>query len=263
MAKFVMIGENIHCIAPKIKAAMDARDEGPILERAKQQLDAGATYLDFNIGPKRKGSQGLMAWGVQLLQSQFDNVPIALDTADIDEIESGIKVYNRSKGKPIVNSADAGDRIKYVDVAAHNDAIVLALCSKGGVPSGVEERQAFCMQLLEYGMNAGMENPQEDMWFDPLFVVIKGMQDQQKVVLDFIHWLDEQGFKSTGGLSNVSNMMPKTLRPIVNSFMVAMCIGMGLTSAIVNPCEVQLNNAVKTADIIMNQNLFADSYLEM
>jgi 5-methyltetrahydrofolate corrinoid/iron sulfur protein methyltransferase len=264
--KFIMIGENIHCIAPKVKDAMDRRDESPtseILVRAKKQLDAGATYLDLNIGPKRKGSEGLMAWGVQLLQSHFDNVPIALDTADIDEIESGIKVYNRAKGKPIVNSADAGDRIKYVDVAGANDAIVLALCSAQGVPSGTEEREAFCMQLLERGMAAGMENPAEDMWFDPLFVVIKGMQDQQKVVLEFIKWLSGQGFKSTGGLSNVSNMMPKEVRPQVNSIMVAMCIGMGLTSAIVNPCEKILNNAIKTADIIMDHNLFNDSFLEM
>jgi 5-methyltetrahydrofolate corrinoid/iron sulfur protein methyltransferase len=38
---------------------------------------------------------------------------------------------------------------------------------------------------------------------------------------------------------------------------------MGLTSAIVNPCEVQLNHAIRTADIIMDNNLFADSFLEV
>ncbi|MDR2600845.1 MAG: dihydropteroate synthase [Spirochaetaceae bacterium] len=261
MAKFIMIGENIHCIAPSIKKAMDERDEKPILERAEKQLKAGATYLDFNIGPKRKGSEGLMSWGIQLLQSHFDNVPIALDTADIDEIESGIKVYNRSKGKPIVNSADAGERRKYIDVAAANEAIVIALCSKEGVPKDIEERQACCMEMLEHGMNLGMDA--SDLWFDPLFIVIKGMQDKQKEVLDFIRWLSEQGFNSSGGLSNVSNGMPKAVRPQVNSIMIAMAIGAGLTSAIVNPCETQLNHSIRTADIIMDNNLFADSFLEV
>ena len=261
MGKFIMIGENIHCIAPSIKEAMDKRDEKPILERAEKQLKAGATYLDFNIGPKRKGSEGLMAWGIQVLQSHFDNVPIALDTADIGEIESGIKVYNRAKGKPIVNSADAGDRKKYVDVAAANDAIVFALCSKEGVPSDNDERMQYMQELLEHGMGLGMEPT--DMWFDPLFVVIKGMQDKQKDVLSFIRTISEQGLNSTGGLSNVSNGMPKTVRPIVNSFMIAMAINCGLTSAIVNPCEPELNRAVRTADIIMDNNLFADSFLEM
>jgi 5-methyltetrahydrofolate corrinoid/iron sulfur protein methyltransferase len=261
MAKFIMIGENIHCIAPSIRDAMDKRDPAPILERAEKQLKAGATYLDFNIGPKRKGSEGLMAWGIKLLQEKFDNVPIALDTADIGEIENGIKVYNRSKGKPIVNSADAGERKKYIDVAAANEAIVISLCSKEGVASDNEERQACCFEMLEHGMGLGLDA--QDMWFDPCFIVIKGMQEKQKEVLDFIHWLAEQGFQSSGGLSNVSNGMPKEVRPIVNAHMMAMSIGMGLTSAIVNPCDDLLNKAVKTADIIMNNNLFADSFLEM
>ena len=34
------------------------------------------------------------------------------------------------KGKPIVNSADAGERIDNIDLAAANDAIIIALCSK-------------------------------------------------------------------------------------------------------------------------------------
>jgi 5-methyltetrahydrofolate corrinoid/iron sulfur protein methyltransferase len=261
MAKFVMIGENIHCIAPKVKAAMDARDPGPILERAEKQLKAGATYLDFNIGPARKESKGLMAWGVKLLQEHFNNVPIALDTADVAEIEDGIKVYNRANGKPIVNSADDGDRRKYLDVAAANDAIVLALCSAQGVPSDNAEREEHLQNLLAAWMEKD-QDPQ-DIWFDPLFVVIKGMQDKQKDVLNFIGYIAEQGLNSTGGLSNVSNMMPKDVRPQVNSIMVAMCIGRGLTSAIVNPCEVQLNHAIRTADIIMDNNLFMDSFLEV
>jgi 5-methyltetrahydrofolate corrinoid/iron sulfur protein methyltransferase len=258
--KFIMIGENIHCIAPSIKKAMDERDPGPILERAEKQLKAGATYLDLNIGPARKGSKGLMAWGIKILQEKFDNVPIALDTADITEIEDGIKVYNRAKGKPIVNSADAGERKKYIDVAAANDAIVFALCSKEGVPGDNSEREQYCQEMLEHGLTLGMDP--SDLWFDPLFVVIKGMQDKQKDVLSFIRYLSDQGLNSTGGLSNVSNGMPKHVRPIVNSFMIAMSIGAGLTSAIVNPCEVQLNTGIRTADIIMDAVLFADSFLD-
>ncbi len=40
---FVTIGERIHCIAPAIRKAMDERDPAPILERAAQQIKAGAT----------------------------------------------------------------------------------------------------------------------------------------------------------------------------------------------------------------------------
>ena len=41
MGKFVIIGERIHCISPVIKKAMEEMDPGPILQRAKEQLDIG------------------------------------------------------------------------------------------------------------------------------------------------------------------------------------------------------------------------------
>jgi 5-methyltetrahydrofolate corrinoid/iron sulfur protein methyltransferase len=110
-------------------------------------------------------------------------------------------------------------------------------------------------------MELGMEA--EDLWFDPLFLVIKGMQDKQTQVLEFIRQLHDMGFNSTGGLSNVSNMMPKTIRPIMDSVMLAMAINNGLTSAIVNPCDQRLMETIKSADIIMNNSLYADSYLEI
>ena len=112
MAKFVTVGERIHCISPVIREAMATKNPAPILQRAKEQIDAGATYLDVNIGPAESTGVELMKWAVTTIQSSFDNVPLCLDTSNKAAIEAGISVYNRSKGKPIVNSADAGDRIE-------------------------------------------------------------------------------------------------------------------------------------------------------
>ena len=252
MGKFITIGERIHCISPSIREAMNNRNPEPILKRAKAQLDAGADYLDVNIGPAESTGEELMKWAVKLLQSNFDNVPLCLDTANRKAIEAGISVYNRSKGKPIVNSADAGDRIENIDLAAANDAICIALCSKSGVPADNDERMAYCQELLERGMSLGME--ETDLWFDPLFLVIKGMQDKQKDVLEAIKMFSDMGLNSTGGLSNVSNGMPKEIRPIMQN---------GLTSAIVNPCDRRLMETIKSCDIIKDNCLYADSYLEI
>lgn len=261
MAKFVTIGERIHCISPVIRKAMAERDGAPILQRAKEQLDAGATYLDVNIGPAESDGEELMKWAVQLLQNEFDNVPLALDTANRRAIEAGISVYNRSKGKPIVNSADAGDRIENIDLAAANDAIVIALCSAEGVPSDNDERMMHCQNMLERGMELGMEPT--DLWFDPLFLVVKGMQDKQTDVLEAIKMFSDMGLNSTGGLSNNSNGMPKHIRPIMDSALVAMCMMNGLTSAIVNPCDIRLMETIKSCDVFKNNTLYADSYLEI
>ena len=258
---FVTIGERIHCIAPAIRKAMDERDPAPILERAAAQIKAGATYLDVNIGPAEKDGPERMMWAVKLLQENFNNVPLALDTANMKAIEAGIKVYNRENGKPIVNSADAGSRIGYIDLAAANDAICIALCSADGIAKDNEERMVHCDNMLERGLSLGMSS--DDLWFDPLFLVVKGMQDKQMEVLEAIKMFSDKGLKSTGGLSNNSNGAPKDVRPIMDSTLVAMCMMQGLTSAIVNPNDRRLMETIKSCDIFKNHVLYSDSYLDM
>ena len=221
MAKFVTIGERLSTTAPAVNKAFTERDPEPIIKRAKQQLDAGAVYLDVNIGPAENDGEDIMKWAVELLQSNFDNVPLALDTSNKKAIEAGISVYNRSKGKPIVNSADAAGRIEYVDLAAANDAIVIALCNGEGIAKDNDERMMYCQTLLERGMEHGMEP--SDLWFDPLFLVVKGMQDK----------------------------------------LVAMAMMQGLTSAIVNPNDLRLMETIKSCDVFKGNTLYADSYLEL
>ena len=259
--KFVTIGERIHCISPVIREAMATFNPDPILERAAQQIKAGATYLDVNIGPAESNGPELMTWAVKLLQENFNNVPLALDTANKKAIEAGIRVYNRTNGKPIVNSADAGSRISYIDLAAANDAICVALCSADGIAKDNEERMMHCHHMLERGLSLGMEAT--DLWFDPLFLVVKGMQDKQMDVLNAIKLFADEGLKSTGGLSNNSNGAPKNVRPIMDSALVAMAMMQGLTSAIVNPNDLRLMETIKSCDIFKNNELYSDSYLDV
>ena len=258
--KFVTIGERIHCISPVIREAMNTMNPEPILKRAAEQIKAGATYLDVNIGPAESNGPELMTWAVKLLQENFNNVPLALDTANKRAIEAGIKVYNRTNGKPIVNSADAGSRISYIDLAAANDAICIALCSADGIAKDNDERMMHCHHMLERGLSLGMEAT--DRWVDPLFLVVKGMQDKQMDVLNAIKLFADEGLKSTGGLSNNSNGAPKNVRPIMDSALVAMAMMQGLTSAIVNPNDLRLMETIKSCDIFKNNELYSDSYLD-
>ena len=258
--KFVTIGERIHCISPVIRESMNTMNPEPILKRAAEQIKAGATYLDVNIGPAESNGPELMTWAVKLLQENFNNVPLALDTANKKAIEAGIHVYNRTNGKPIVNSADAGSRISNIDLAAANDAIVIALCSADGIAKDNEERMMHCHHMLERGLSLGMDA--SDLWFDPLFLVVKGMQDKQMDVLNAIKMFADEGLKSTGGLSNNSNGAPKAVRPILDSTLVAMAMMQGLTSAIVNPNDLRLMETIKSCDIFKNHVLYSDSYLD-
>jgi hypothetical protein len=62
MAKFVTIGERLSTTAPAVNKAFTERDPEPIIKRAKQQLDAGATYLDVNIGPAENDGEDLYSY---------------------------------------------------------------------------------------------------------------------------------------------------------------------------------------------------------
>lgn len=261
MEKFMIIGERIHCISPSIRKALAERDPAPILKRAKEQLEAGAHYIDFNIGPAERDGEEIMTWGIKLLQSEFNNVPIALDTANKKAIEAGLKVYDRTNAKPIINSADAGSRFDLIDIANEYEAMVIGLCAKEGIPRDNDERMAYCQEILEKGLMLGMEPT--DILFDPLCLVIKGMQEKQVEVLEAIKMMTEMGLLTTGGLSNVSNGCPKHVRPVLDSAFLAMAMANGFSSAIMNPCDPELMKTVKSCDIINGASLYADSFLEL
>ncbi|MBT2158896.1 dihydropteroate synthase [Clostridioides difficile] len=257
----MIIGERIHCISPSIRKALAERDPAPILKRAKEQLEAGAHYIDFNIGPAERDGEEIMTWGIKLLQSEFNNVPIALDTANKKAIEAGLKVYDRTNAKPIINSADAGSRFDLIDIATEYEAMVIGLCAKEGIPRDNDERMAYCQEILEKGLMLGMEPT--DILFDPLCLVIKGMQEKQVEVLEAIKMMTEMGLLTTGGLSNVSNGCPKHVRPVLDSAFLAMAMANGFSSAIMNPCDPELMKTVKSCDIINGASLYADSFLEL
>jgi 5-methyltetrahydrofolate corrinoid/iron sulfur protein methyltransferase len=260
--KFVIIGERIHVISPEIKGALAAREAGPIVARGREQLAAGADYLDVNIGPAERDGVDLMRWLVPELQGALGGVPLVLDTVNQEAIRAGLEVYDSSKGRAIINSADAGERISNIDLAAEFGCIAIGLLMKKGIPANNDERNEYMEAMVERAMEAGMD-PSEDIWFDPLTLVVKGMQEKQQEFLDFIRILRDMGMKSVCGLSNGSNGMPKHVRPVVDSVLCAMAIECGLTSAILNPLDKSLMDTVKTAEVILNRACYADSYLDI
>jgi 5-methyltetrahydrofolate corrinoid/iron sulfur protein methyltransferase len=113
-------------------------------------------------------------------------------------------------------------------------------------------------RAMEYGM------PVEDLYLDPLVLQIATTQDQALKVIQSVKMfqeLNDPPMKTVVGLSNISNGMPKPLRHIMNKHLLTLLYYEGLTAAIADAAEV--NETVKTVDVIMNRTLYAHSYLEM
>jgi 5-methyltetrahydrofolate corrinoid/iron sulfur protein methyltransferase len=263
----LIIGENISVIAKAIGNAIKERDPKPIVDLAKDQAKAGANYIDVNIGPATKQGEELMQWMVKSIQAEVD-LPLALDTKNINAIEAGLEVH---KGKAMINSV-TGDQEK-LDILMpmakkYNANIIGIALTEKGVPPDVDSRLEIVMNIVNSAMEHGV--PMEDLYLDPIVLPVGVLQEQVSNCIEAVKvfkqlqelmGLDSQP-KTTVGLSNVSQSSPEELKSLINRTLLLVLLSNGLDSAILDPLDKDLMAAVKTFDIVNNKILYAHSYLD-
>ena len=291
------IAESINIMGTRSGTAMKERNAGPIQEMAKEETAAGASFLDMNIGPARKDGTELMPWIVETVEAASD-LPLALDTTNIDAMEAGFKVVT-NKEDALMNSIMARpERMeKLIPIAAEAGCNVIALLwGPDGLPRDSNERATLAVDLLMRLSEAGI--PNEKIYFDPIASPITLGADQTIAGLEFMSMLQEiaPGANSTIGLSNVSNGVAEHLRKYLDRTYLIMLMRYGMTSAIVNSydkelmaiCKGEKQNVVdlvfgmiegnnpdpstlseeelqhyKTFNVLTGQAIFSESWLEL
>lgn len=234
----LIIGENIHIIAPRVKQAIEERDTRFIQELAVRQVEAGAGVLDLNIGPQRKRGAEIMPWIVDAVQQVCD-VPLSLDTTNLAAMEAGLQ---RCRQRATLNSASADpERLDSVmQLAGRYEARVIALTmGVDGIPTTPDGRAGIAMEaLLPAAEAAGI--PMPDVFLDPLVLTVAYNQDVAPVAVDSIRifkQLSDPAPTTIVGLSNVSNGCDPTARPLINRTYLVMLLGAGLDAAIADPLD--------------------------
>ncbi len=240
------IAESINVMGKRSGGAMKERNTAPILEMAKEETNAGASYLDLNIGPARKDGIDLMPWIVDAVQSTIDT-PLCLDTTNGDAMEAGFKVV-KNKSVAIMNSISAQpERMeKLIPVAAESGCDVIALLwGPDGMPRDSNERAALAVDLMMALTEAGI--PNEKILFDPIATPITLGADQTASGLEFLMMLQDiaPGSGSTIGLSNVSNGVAENLRKYLDRTYLIMLMKHGLSTAIVNAYDDEIMSICK------------------
>jgi 5-methyltetrahydrofolate corrinoid/iron sulfur protein methyltransferase len=234
----ILIGESINVVSKTIGPAMKGRDPKPIQELAKAQAEAGADYLDINIGPARKAGDELMEWVVDTVQEVTD-LPLSLDTTNPAAMEAGLKVH---KGKVLINSISVVRMEEELPMVQKYGADFIGLLwGREGMPRDADERAMIAVELMTTA-NA-MSIPNESIWFDPIATPVVNIESNQaKPCLEFMSSLGDvaPGCKSVIGLSNVSNGAPTELRPWLNRTYLIMLMRYGLHSAIVDALDPDL-----------------------
>ena len=145
------------------------------------------------------------------------DIPLALDTSNIDAIEAALKVCKLPPH--IINSIMVRPERyeRMVPIAAENNCDFIALMwGPDGLPRDENERAALCVELLYFANEAGI--PNEKIWVDGIVTPVNIQQPQAISLMEFQGMLQDMapGVKSTCGLSNISNGPPDHLRPILN-----------------------------------------------
>jgi len=242
----LIIGENIHIIAPAVKEAIANRDTAAIQRLAKAQVDAGAEILDLNIGPQKKEGPDVMRWLVPAVQDVVD-VPLSLDTTNLEAIKTGLSLL---KQQGMVNSTSGEpERLERVPpVAAEYNARLVALCmGKSGIPMTAEERvQIAIEQLVPRALEVGI--PMENLYLDPLAMTVSGCQEFAPHAVEAIRYI-KQGMDpapmTTIGLSNVSNAVSAEKRSLINRTYLVMLMATGLDTAIADPLDEKLMENIR------------------
>ena len=295
----LLIGESLNVISKKIGRAFKERDPEPIKEEALFQKEKGMDYIDINLGPAKKDGHELMPWVVQTVQEVVPDVPLALDTSNIDAIEAALKVYQETPVPPLVNSImvrpERYERMVPL-VAEHNADFIALMWGPEGLPRDENERAALCVELLYFANEAGI--PNDKIWVDGIVTPLNIQQPQLMSLMTFQEMLPEIApeSKSTCGLSNISNGPPEHLRPILNQTYMVMLQKYGMHSVIADPLDDQLiaiakgqrqdvvdliygiidgnepdmgsldkemQDYAKTVNVILGKSLYSDSWLEI
>lgn len=248
----LLIGENIHIISKKTRIAIEERNEEFIKDLAKRQQEAKVDYIDLNIGPARR-QEGTMEWLIGTISSVVD-LPLSLDTTNINEMESGLKLLT-GKQTPIINSTSGDpDRLdSMMPLAGKYNANIIGLTMNNvsGIPKDPDGRIEIAMNIVEKAMECGVEN--DRIFLDPLVLPVCVAQDQAIESLNSIRVIKESfdpPVRTTLGLSNVSNSAPKENRPLINRVYLVLAMGCGLDSAIVDSFDSELKHFV---DIIHHE----------
>ncbi len=295
---FKVVAENINVMSKKIGPAMKNRDAAPVRELAEKLTEAGADYLDVNLGPARKKGDELMQWIVGVVQEVSD-LPLFLDTMNVDAMEAGLKVYKNKGGKAVINSIMArDDRMDALlpFVQKYDCGMVALLWGPEGIPRDENERGELAASIVYRAQGDGVAG--DDIFVDPIVVPVSSQQIEAQGCTNFMAMLPDifPDCGSTCGLSNISNGCPEKLRPLVNQTYFAMLRKHGLTSAIMDPFDKGLMDIargkkpeveklvgrvmdgeqmdpgslskeevdyVKTTQVLLGQKLYSDSWLDL
>ncbi len=255
----ILVGERINAGFGPVARALKDRDAEEIKTLARSQEDAGADYLDINMGAISKDPDD-MVWLVKTVQEAVDT-GISIDSQKPEIVEPALQVCENDS---LINSTTAVEEKldSLIPLAVDYDASIIGVTSgEEGAPQDVNGRLEHAAAIFSRATEAGI--PPGNLFIDPVAMPLKFMQEQASNLLKSIHQISNISDPPPHislGISNISS--DATERSLINRTFLVMAMAVGLDAAICDVTDQKLIQSVATAEMILNNEIYSDSFVE-
>ena len=254
----VLIGERINPTGKKkFKEALRAGDIPYIIHQGMEQEEAGAQVLDVNVGLPEIDEKEMMLKVLEELQN-VTTLPLQIDTTKPDVMEAALRRYN---GKPMINSVNGKQEIMnqvFPLVKKYGGLVVALTIDEDGIPEDSAHRIEIAKKIYKEAEKYGIKK--SDIIIDPLAMAVSSDSKAGIATMETVRAIHEMGGLTSLGISNVSFGLP--LREFVTASFFTLCMGAGLSAAIMNPLQGEMIKAWKCYNLLSGKDENCTDYIE-
>ena len=256
----LIVGELINTSRKAVKEAVAARDEAFIVDLAKRQAEAGATYLDVNCGTMLAEEKDAMEWLVRTVSAAVPT-PLCIDSPDPAVIDAGLALCG---GRQTMINSTTLESARYQDIvplALRYGSKLVALCiDDHGMPAHADDRAEIAAALIARLEQDGQKR--DDIYIDPLVKPISTDVTQGLDVLNAITRImgENPGVHTICGLTNISFNLPERMQ--LNRTFMIQTMARGMDSYIIDITNRQIAGALLASCALLGQDRFCRKYIK-
>lgn len=255
-----VIGERLNGMFLDVRKGIQTKDKSIIHKVALDQVKAGASALDINVGPASDKPLETMVWLIETVQ-EVTNITLSIDTPKFDVMKAGLQACKN----PILMNSTKGEEAKldkYLPLAKEHNASIIGLCiNEKGIPKDVNSRVETAALIAAKAMEHGIE--MDKVYIDPIVMPANVAQEQSKIVLEAMsqfRLLSDPPPHIVVGLSNLGQGARE--RELLTRTWIVMGVFNGLDAAIMDAADKEMMDAFITAELLMGKAIYSDSYIK-
>jgi cobalamin-dependent methionine synthase I len=254
----IIVGERLNSSRRSVLDAFNRKDKKYLVDQAKRQEGAGASYIDLNTAALLDKEAQTLKWAIPLLQKEL-NIPLAIDTPNPEAMEAGLEIH---KGQALLNSLSGeAKRIKaFLPLIKEYKPRIIVLClDDDGLPETSDRELSIARKMVDLLDKEGVKG--EDIFIDPLVRPIGVDQKAGELFLEALEKIKKNlpSVNTIAGVSNVSFGLPR--RKSLNRAFLILALQKGLDAAILDPLDREILAAVRSSEALLGKDPSLKKYL--